>query len=61
MKTEKFRKGRRTPMFHYTVETNRPVNEAIASLEQNLKNEGFGVLWHLDLQAKLQEKGLGFG
>jgi uncharacterized protein (DUF302 family) len=48
-------------MFHYTAETNKPVNEAIASLEQNLKNEGFGVLWHLDLQAKLQEKGLGFG
>jgi uncharacterized protein (DUF302 family) len=45
-------------LFHYTVETNKSVDEAISSLEQNLKEEKFGVLWQLDLPAKLQEKGV---
>ncbi|MCZ8513691.1 DUF302 domain-containing protein [Paenibacillus filicis] len=47
-------------MFHYTVETNKTVEEAIASLENNLKAEKFGVLWHLDMQEKLQQKGIDF-
>ena len=45
-------------MFHYTVETNKSIDEAISSLEQNLKEEKFGVLWQLDLSAKLHEKGV---
>ncbi|PGY07617.1 DUF302 domain-containing protein [Bacillus sp. AFS031507] len=45
-------------MFHYTVESRNSVEEAISSLEQNLKEENFGVLWQLDLPAKLQEKGV---
>ncbi|WP_425590048.1 DUF302 domain-containing protein [Fictibacillus sp. S7] len=30
----------------------------MASLEKNLKEEKFDVLWQLDLPAKLQEKGV---
>lgn len=47
-------------LFHYTVETNQSIEEAIASLENNLKEEKFGVLWHLDMQEKLREKGVDF-
>lgn len=47
-------------MFHYTVETNKNVDEAITSLENNLKEEKFGVLWQLNMQEKLQEKGIDF-
>jgi uncharacterized protein (DUF302 family) len=47
-------------MFHYTVETNKSMEEAVHSLETSLKNEQFGVLWQFDIKAKLQEKGLDF-
>jgi len=47
-------------VFHYTVETDKSIETAIADLETNLKEEKFGVLWQLDLQAKLQEKGIQF-
>lgn len=47
-------------MFHYTVETDKSVDEAITSLESHLKEEKFGVLWQLDLKEKLQEKGMDF-
>jgi uncharacterized protein (DUF302 family) len=47
-----------TMNFHYTVETNKTIDEAISSLEQNLKEHKFGILWQLDLPAKLQEKGV---
>ena len=47
-------------MFHYTVETSQSIDEAISSLEESLKEEGFGVLWQFDIQQKLQEKGLHF-
>lgn len=44
--------------FEYTVTTDKSVDEAVASLEQNLKEHKFGVLWQLDIPAKLQEKGV---
>ncbi|PLR83674.1 DUF302 domain-containing protein [Bacillus sp. V33-4] len=44
--------------FHYTVTTNKSVEETIASLEQNLKENKFGILWQLDIPEKLQEKGV---
>jgi len=44
--------------FHYTVETDKEVEEAITALEANLKEVGFGILRQLDLPAKLKEKGL---
>ncbi|MED3971714.1 DUF302 domain-containing protein [Priestia megaterium] len=47
-------------MFDYTVKTEKSPEGAIRSLEENLKNEGFGVLWNFDLTAKLQEKGQDF-
>ncbi|CAI9390649.1 MULTISPECIES: DUF302 domain-containing protein [Bacillaceae] len=47
-------------MFDYTVETSKNISEAIYSLEENLKEEKFGVLWMFDIKDKLQEKGLEF-
>ena len=47
-------------MFDYTVETKMSINEAVTSLETNLKEEKFGVLWMFDIKDKLQEKGLDF-
>lgn len=47
-------------MFDYTVETTKSINEAIESLEQNLLEEKFGVLWTFNIKEKLQEKGLEF-
>ena len=44
--------------FHYTVSTDKTMNEAILSLEQNLKEHKFGILWQLDLTSKLLEKGV---
>ncbi|GAB6138397.1 DUF302 domain-containing protein [Halanaerobaculum tunisiense] len=47
-------------MFHYTVETDKEIEEAISSLKKKLKSENFGVLWEFDIKDKLQEKGLDF-
>ncbi|WP_404459060.1 DUF302 domain-containing protein [Oceanobacillus kapialis] len=47
-------------MFHYTVETNKSMKEAIKSLETNLKDDKFGVLWQFDIQETLQKKGFDF-
>ncbi|TCP52671.1 uncharacterized protein (DUF302 family) [Tumebacillus sp. BK434] len=47
-------------MFHYTVETTKTLDEATAAIEASLKDHKFGVLWQLDLPAKLQEKGVDF-
>ena len=44
--------------FHYTVETNKSIDEAIHSLEINLKEQQFGILWQFDITSKLQEKGI---
>ncbi|MFD1708320.1 DUF302 domain-containing protein [Siminovitchia sediminis] len=47
-------------MFHYTVETNQSIEEAMAALEEKLKEEKFGVLWHFDIRETLQNKGFEF-
>ncbi|WP_349409197.1 DUF302 domain-containing protein [Pseudalkalibacillus sp. SCS-8] len=47
-------------MFHYTVMTDKDINEACETLEAQLKEEQFGVLWDFDLKSKLNEKGLDF-
>lgn len=44
--------------FHYTVTTNKTIDEAILSIEQNLKENKFGILWKLDLTGTLQKKGV---
>jgi len=43
--------------FHYTRETRKTVPEAISALEGALAKRKFSALWHLDMQAKLKEKG----
>ncbi|MED4299164.1 DUF302 domain-containing protein [Geobacillus stearothermophilus] len=47
-------------MFHYTVDVSTGMDETIERLEENLKQEGFGVLWRFSVTEKLQEKGLDF-
>jgi uncharacterized protein (DUF302 family) len=47
-------------MFHYTVKTAKSAVQAIADLQDHLKDEKFGVLWHLDLKEKLREKGVDY-
>lgn len=47
-------------MFDFTLVTNKNIEEAIQSLEENLKADKFGVLWKFDIKEKLQEKGLEF-
>lgn len=44
----------------YEKSTNKSLSDAIESLENNLKVDGFGVLWKLNFKDKLQEKGLEF-
>ena len=44
----------------YEKSTNKSLTEAISSLESNLKESGFGILWQLNFKDKLQEKGLDF-
>lgn len=47
-------------MFDYTVETSKNLDEAVKAVEERLLEENFGVLWKLDLTAKLKEKGMDF-
>ncbi|PKM65958.1 MAG: hypothetical protein CVU95_13380 [Firmicutes bacterium HGW-Firmicutes-2] len=44
----------------YEVVTNLSKIEVRSRLEASLKNEGFGILWELNMKDKLQEKGLTF-
>lgn len=44
--------------FHYTVTTDKSIEETINTLEENLKENKFGILWQLDIPSKLQEKGV---
>jgi len=46
--------------FHYSVTTNKTVDEAVAALEVSLQANKFGVLWQLDIPATLQKKGVDF-
>jgi uncharacterized protein (DUF302 family) len=45
-------------MFHYTVEVDKSLNEAVSALEASLKNEKFGVLWSLNMKETLAGKGV---
>ncbi|MDP4083649.1 MAG: DUF302 domain-containing protein [Bacillota bacterium] len=45
-------------MFHFTVDSNKSMEDVIFRLKEVLKEEKFGVLWELNLREKLQEKGL---
>lgn len=48
----------KTTRFGLTVSTHKSIPEAIASIEDELKPRKFAVLWHLDMQEKLKEKGV---
>ncbi|MDN4523335.1 DUF302 domain-containing protein [Fictibacillus fluitans] len=45
-------------MFDYTIEVEGTVDQNAEKLERILSEEGFGVLWSLNLKDKLEEKGL---
>lgn len=42
----------------YEKKTKKDLNEAIQSLEDNLKKNSFGILWQLNFKDKLAENGL---
>mgnify|MGYP001222850309 CR=1 FL=1 len=44
--------------FHYTVESNKSIAEAIQSVEKNLQEIKFGVLWQTSITENLKNKGL---
>ncbi|MCF8020948.1 conserved protein of unknown function [Petrocella atlantisensis] len=44
----------------YEVVTNLSKMEVRSKLEASLKEEGFGILWELNMKDKLQEKGIEF-
>ena len=44
----------------YEKITTKNLNDSIKSLEDNLKKDGFGILWQLNFKKKLEEKGLEF-
>lgn len=44
----------------YTVTTGKSVDEAVASVEDELKSRKFGVLWKLDLTETLKSKGFDY-
>ena len=46
--------------FHYTVSSTKSFDQALKDLEANLAEAKFGVLWALDVPAKLKEKGVDF-
>ncbi len=47
-------------MFYYTLDSAKTIEEALESVEARLKDNGFGVLWHLDIPKTLQNKGVDF-
>lgn len=44
-------------LFHYTIDTSKSIDEAIQSLEENLKEEKFGVQWQFNVKETLKNKG----
>ncbi|HBI03782.1 MAG TPA: hypothetical protein DDY49_07115, partial [Paenibacillaceae bacterium] len=44
--------------FHFTITTDKSIQEAIESVETSLQNHKFGVLWKLDIPATLKNKGV---
>ena len=44
----------------YEVSTGKPFTEAVASLVKSLEEQKFSVMWKLDFNEKLKEKGIDF-
>ena len=47
-------------MFDYTVTTHKEFERALTDLKQTLAEFKFGVLWEMNVPAKLREKGVEF-
>ncbi|MFB1050170.1 DUF302 domain-containing protein [Paraliobacillus sp. JSM ZJ581] len=47
-------------MFHYTVTSDKTIEMLVQSLETNLKEEKFGILWEFDVKDTLDNKGFDF-
>lgn len=48
-------------MFHYTVESKKTVADIVASIEENLKEISFGLLWQVNIEERIGEKDLSLG
>lgn len=48
-------------MFHYTVETHKSVPELVSAIEKNLKKVEFGLMWQVNIEERIQEKGHSLG
>lgn len=44
----------------YEVKTDKSLDEAIKSVEENLKENSFGILWQMNFKETLEGKGLEF-
>lgn len=44
--------------FHYTVQSDKSLEEAMATIEENLQAIKFGVLWQTNITDNLKNKGL---
>ncbi len=47
-------------MFHFTVETEKSLDQAVQDLEKELKEDSFGVLWDFNVKETLNKKGFDF-
>ncbi|MEQ6378084.1 DUF302 domain-containing protein [Bacillaceae bacterium S4-13-58] len=47
-------------MFHFTVETEKTLDQAVQDLEKELKEDSFGVLWDFNVKETLNKKGFDF-
>jgi hypothetical protein len=45
-------------MYDYTVTSDKSPEAALADLKVSLAESKFGVLWELDIVAKMKEKGI---
>lgn len=45
---------------NFELKSEKSFEDTLSSLVDNLKLEGFGILWEFDVYEKLQEKGLSF-
>lgn len=47
-------------MFHFTVETEKSLDQAIEDLGKELKEDSFGILWDFNVKETLNKKGFDF-
>ena len=42
--------------YHYSTQVSKPFNEIVATITENLKRQGFGIITSIDMKATLKEK-----